>query len=862
MMVSFIIPVFNQIELTLQCISSLQETVTKIDYEIVIVDDCSNDETATQLRTLKSETIHIFRNNENLGYAKSNNIGARNAKGDYLFLLNNDLVFSRKWIEPMLSGLRKRKVGIVGNVQLDATIGEIDHSGFLFDGKGTLRHKKTPNLKGSFTEFLAVTGACLAIRKDLYHKLEGLDERYENGCEDIDLCFKAKEIGLKTIVANESTINHYVSSTRGTNNLHNESNMRLFQTKWRSQISTTMASAWPAAYLRGIIDGSESVSLEKVGEAVSHFFLNKKLPPSGKLIVEAKLKRNERHWMSILDNKTDEMIKESYHIDQGKWIGTQFSYSGFETNLDRAKGKWIKENAKLKLGAGFFLSSIQIIGTIRLPNKNKETHGKLGLRITTNSAESKDFFPLDSGQFVITIEDVPALPESNSQIDITLLGVSKSNAYAYLGRKLQNWFLIPKALRHYWGRFRAQNLNQRLLIKNVLINHEMLLDFDSQSGSPANFDFLRRASNIGINLIGWFDAELGVGESARLAAKAMDTTSIDTALVPLKVNCLASREDHSLSSRLVEHNPYPINVFHIDAPQSADIDHHHGGNFRKGKRNIAYWAWELPDFPDIWMNYFKYYDEIWTPSNFVRDSVTMKSPLPVLTIPHCIDFKTPQKPDREKFSLPSDKYLFLFAYDLNSYQPRKNPKATIRAFKKAFAGKEGQDVGLVIKTHSIEGNKEAYEELQSHLTGIENVYLIDRRLSREDVYNLMYSVDAYVSLHRAEGFGLTVAESMYLGKPVISTNWSATTEFLNQSNGCPVDFNLVELEKNFGPYTQGQIWADPSSEHAAELMRKLFEDRKFAKDLGEKAAITIRNQFSPKIIGKIYEKRLKSFALW
>ncbi len=166
----------------------------------------------------------------------------------------------------MLSGLRKRKVGIVGNIQLNATSGEIDHSGFLFDGKGTLRHKKTPNLKGGFTEFHAVTGACLAIRKDLYQKLEGFDERYQNGCEDIDLCFKAKEIGLKTIVANESTINHHVSSTRGTNNLRNESNMRLFQSKWRSQISTTMARAWPSAYLQGVIDGSEVVSLKKSGK--------------------------------------------------------------------------------------------------------------------------------------------------------------------------------------------------------------------------------------------------------------------------------------------------------------------------------------------------------------------------------------------------------------------------------------------------------------------------------------------------------------------------------------------------------------------------------------------------------------------
>ncbi len=862
MKVSFIIPVYNHVELTLQCLSSLQETISNIDYEIIIVDDYSDAETSQKLRSLKKENIHVLRNKENFGYAISNNVGAKEAKGTYLFLLNNDLEFPKKWIEPMLSGLRKRKVGIVGNVQIDATNREIDHSGFLFDGKGTLRHKKTRNLKGKFTSFHAVTGACLAIRRELFIQLGGLDERYENGCEDIDLCFKAKELGLKTIVANESTITHHVSSTRGINNLRNERNMRLFQNKWRTQISATMVRAWPTTYLRGVLNGSEAICWPLIREAIGSFFSRNRQTQSGKLIVEAKLKRNERHWMSILDDKSDEMIKKGYWSDQGTWQGTQFSYSGLENNLDDEKGKWIKEKAAFELGAGFFLSSIQIIGTIRLQGKERETHGKLGLRITTNSAESKDFFPLDIGEFLINVEDVPALPESPSKIEFTLLGVSRSNAYAFFGRKLENWFIIPKKLRRYWGRFRAQKLNQRLLIKNVLINHEMLLDFDSQSGSPANFDFLRRTSNIGINLVGWFDAELGIGESVRLAAKALDTTTICTHLVPLKVNCLASREDHSVSDRLVDQNPYPINVFHIDAPQSADIDHHHGENFRKGKRNIAYWAWELPDFPDNWIRYFKYYDEVWTPSNFVRDAVTMKSPVPVLTIPHCIDFEIPQKSSREKFGLPTDKYLFLFAYDLNSYQSRKNPKAIIRAFKKAFAGHQGHDVGLVIKTHSIQGNKEAYEELRSHLSGIENVYLIDSRLSRSDVYSLMYSVDSYVSLHRAEGFGLTVAESMYLGKPVISTNWSATTEFLNHSNGCPVDFKLVELKKSFGPYTQGQIWADPDSDHAAELMRKLFSDSQFSKEIGEQAARTIRERFSPEVVGKIYEKRLKSFALW
>jgi len=862
MNVSFIVPVYNNFDLTRRCIDTLDATVSKLDYEIIIVDDHSDKETAKKLNALEGKRTRVIRNSQNFGYAKSNNVGARSARGKYLILLNNDLEFEGKWVEPLLAGLRKRKVGIVGNIQINASTGKIDHSGFLFDGKGTLRHKQTPNLKGKYTEFHAVTGACLAISRDLYTQLEGLDERYENGCEDIDLCFKAKELGLKTIVANHSVIRHYVSSTRGVNRLRNERNMRLFQNKWRPLIAETMKQAWPATYLNGVLNGSDPFCWTQVKEALAYLLFRSARLPTGMLIVEAKLRRNERHWMSILDGKTDEMIKESCRPKQELWQGTQFSYSGLESNREDEKGKWIKEVAEIRLGTGFFFTSIQLIGNVKPPSEGKETRGKLGLRVITNSVESKDFFPLEPGQFTINVEDVPALPESPSVVSLKLLGVSRSNVYAFLGRVLKSWIVIPKPIRRYWGKYRAQTLNQRLQIKNVMVNHEMLLDFESQTSSPANFDFLRRTSNIGINLVGWFDAELGVGESARLAAKALATTQIGTELVPLKVNCLASREDQSLRERLVEQNPYPINVFHIDAPQSADIDHHHGENFRKGKRNIAFWAWELPDFPDNWIRYFQYFDEIWTPSNFVRDAVAMKSPHPVLTIPHCIDFRIPSETDREKFGLPQDKFLFLFAYDLNSYQPRKNPRAVIRAFKKAFAGKAGHDVGLVIKTHSVQGNKEAYEELKSHLCGIENVYLIDRRLSREDVYLLMYSVDAYVSLHRAEGFGLTVAESMFMGKPVVSTNWSATTEFLNKTNGCPVDFKIVELKKSFGPYTQGQLWADPSEDHAAELMKKLVEDSQFASRIGEQAAIAIRDRFSPHIVGKIYEKRLKSFALW
>ena len=188
--------------------------------------------------------------------------------------------------------------------------------------------------------------------------------------------------------------------------------------------------------------------------------------------------------------------------------------------------------------------------------------------------------------------------------------------------------------------------------------------------------------------------------------------------------------------------------------------------------------------------------------------------------------------------------------------------AVIHAFKTAFGGSAGKDVGLVIKTQSTKRNREAFEELKTHLKGIENIYLIENRLSREDVYSLMYSVDAYVSLHRSEGFGLTVAESMYLGKPVLSTDWSATTEFVNTHNGCPIDFELVKLERNFGPYSKGQYWANAYPSEAAKMMQKLVNDSEFARKIGEEAAKTIRGRFSPELIGKIYEKRMKSHTLW
>ena len=103
---------------------------------------------------------------------------------------------------------------------------------------------------------------------------------------------------------------------------------------------------------------------------------------------------------------------------------------------------------------------------------------------------------------------------------------------------------------------------------------------------------------------------------------------------------------------------------------------------------------------------------------------------------------------------------------------------------------------------------------------------------------------------------------MLLGKPVISTDWSSTAEYVTAANGCPVRAPLVALERNYGPYTRGQVWADPDPADAARAMRQLFSDRALGARLGAAARATIEERFAPAVIGARYRRRLEAIAGW
>jgi glycosyltransferase involved in cell wall biosynthesis len=198
-------------------------------------------------------------------------------------------------------------------------------------------------------------------------------------------------------------------------------------------------------------------------------------------------------------------------------------------------------------------------------------------------------------------------------------------------------------------------------------------------------------------------------------------------------------------------------------------------------------------------------------------------------------------------------------FDLASVPARKNPLGAIDAFQRAFSNQS--PVALLIKvSHSAEHPRE-YAAIQEHVRGMPNVYLTDRMLSRARVNGLIAACDAVVSLHRSEGFGLVLAEAMFLGKPVMATGWSGNMDFMNGRNSCPVDYELVTLDRSHGPYAAGQQWAEPDVDHAAQFMRRLFDDAAFRAQIGEQARETMRTHFSPEAAGLRYQQRLRFLGL-
>ncbi|MGO8950812.1 MAG: glycosyltransferase [Ktedonobacterales bacterium] len=357
-----------------------------------------------------------------------------------------------------------------------------------------------------------------------------------------------------------------------------------------------------------------------------------------------------------------------------------------------------------------------------------------------------------------------------------------------------------------------------------------------------------------VNYVGYLSSELGLGEGARSIIGAMRSVGIEISLIDISNHSSNRAKDTSVTKHASRGlTTAPINVYHFNADQLPNVVNTVGlPGTGQGYYNIGFWAWETLEFPDQWVDSFKLLNEVWVNSEFVAKSISKKSPVPVVVVPDVVEVPRIEA-DRSMFGLPTDEFIFLFTFDFHSILERKNPLAAIQAFKAAFAPSD--PVRLVIKSMNGENYLEMYRQVRAAAEGM-RVTFIDRSLSTDRRFQLMQVCDAYVSLHRAEGFGRGMAEAMAFGKPVIATGWSGNMEFMSAHNSLPVDFTLNPLVKAAGPYPAGTIWADASILDAADKLRRVWQDEALRAHIAERAPRDIAEGFSSPVVGKIIKERM------
>ena len=357
----------------------------------------------------------------------------------------------------------------------------------------------------------------------------------------------------------------------------------------------------------------------------------------------------------------------------------------------------------------------------------------------------------------------------------------------------------------------------------------------------------------GINLYGLLKAEIGLAQGAKLYAKAIEEGGIPHTLLNLSYCYDLAQNDRTFDDRLATENKYAINVAHINPPEwRMALGKFPQGQFN-GHYNIGVWLWELEKIPADWVPIIRYVDEIWVPSRFIAEAVKKETDKPVTVIPYGIEVPYDEKVTRADFGLDEDDFLVLMMFDSRSYASRKNPGAAIDAFREAY-GVNPEKVKLVIKINNPSEEDIAFVE--EHMGGTDGYVLITERLEKEKLNSLIRLCDVFISLHRAEGFGLVMAEAMALGTPAVATNWSSNTEFMTEESACMAGYELVPVNGAYLGDDGTMMWAEANVAQAAGFLKRLKEDEEFYREKVEKGKEMIEERLSVGSCAKLIKERV------
>lgn len=363
---------------------------------------------------------------------------------------------------------------------------------------------------------------------------------------------------------------------------------------------------------------------------------------------------------------------------------------------------------------------------------------------------------------------------------------------------------------------------------------------------------IKVSGEFGVNLIGYANGELGIGEDLRQVALALESTGVPVGIINFQPGKNISQQDHTVDRLLLKEPRYGMNLFCMTGIEHTRYVCEKGDAIMKGRYNIGLWPWELPDWPESCRHAYACVDEIWGISRYSAQAHRHASPRPLVPMTLPVALGPVSGLSRRDFGLPEDAYLYYFAFDINSNAARKNPEGLINAFQEAFPIGSSENVGLVLKISHPEDGCKLWSRIRNTAKKDRRIHIIEKTMRRPELLGLFNACDCFVSLHRAEGFGRCLAEALLLEKQVITTGYSGNLDFCHEPRVALVRHEMVPLEDGDYMWGAGQSWAEPDISHAAELMRSVHQN--------PRPKTSEPFSFCPQLVGSRYAKRL--WEIW
>ncbi len=820
-LVSIIIPNRDRPALMQVCLGGLLRRTDYRHREILIVDNGSTDPDVLKLYDSLTEQglAKVLQFDQTFNYSAACNLGARHARGELLLFLNNDVeMLHQDWLEEMVRWACVPGVGIVG-CKLLYRDGRIQHaavtlglnglSGHLFYG---LPEGDTAGPFGSADQYrnaTATTGACQLVRRAVFDQLSGFDEGYAVIYSDIDLCVRAWQAGHRVVYTPFARLIHYEGSSRG--KIEPRADERRFARLLRSIGVDADRFFHPG--LRGETAQPQVRGADQPGAAhILQWWLKQHLADeAGEPLLDIRDRGQMQRFLA--EKALDLAAPEQSHDD-------------LESPDSGARpGDPIRR---------LYASRIDL-----------QRHFPLAL----TPVDQRAFLPwlIESGKTHFDFDDATIWRFCQETWETGADGLLD----CYLMHP--DWqMLLPDAPTvSGWPAFVDWLAEQYPSASDWLRSLPRPPVLRSQLKPDAGEE--------GINVVANFCYPSGVQQAALASVAALELAGLSTSCrdLPTQENPLRAA-DVDRWRGFLGLELFDTTLLHVQPDLLPDVYEMAGLAPRSDIFRIGVWYWELESPPpESWTLAGSLLDELWAPTRFIAEALRKVMPIDVVTMPPGVAPPTFHPRPRRHFGLDSDTFLFFFSYDTLSITERKNPLGLIRAFRRAFD--PGEKVRLVIKMLRGKAKPEDREQVLKAAQEA-GVTVIEPLMSRSDSLALIDACDCYVSLHRSEGFGLPLAEAMLLGKPVIATAYSGNMDFMTPDNSLLVDFERVELAREMPPYPRDGTWAQPSEDHAAELMRRVYENRDEARSLGERARQDLEENLSLRAAGERMARRLRELA--